>query len=204
MNNKNNNKNYYWIMLGIMTLAFIPTESHAAGMSVGIDKMFANFAASSVALTRLVKYASYIIGLFLVINSIFKFSQLGSNQQLTAKTPITMFFVGISIFALTGAVSMATATMAMGAGPGQILMPSAPAFGAATAAGLQGVFLFIRLVGYIAFVRGWLLLNQAGQGKEGTIGRGLTHIFGGVAAINITVTAKILANTLAPGMVLPF
>jgi hypothetical protein len=202
--NKNNKNNNYWAMLGLAALMLMPLESQAAGMSMGIDAMFANFAASSVALTRLVKYISYIIGLFFVINAILKFSQLGSNQQLTPKVPLTMFFVGVSIFSLTSVVNMATATMAMGAGPGTILMPSGPAFGAVTAAGLQGVFLFIRLVGYIAFIRGWLLLNLAGQGKEGTVGRGLTHIFGGVAAINITVTAKILANTLSPGMVLPF
>jgi hypothetical protein len=201
--NKNNKNNNYWAILGLTVLMLMPLESQAAGMSAGVDAMFANFRDSSVALTRLIKYISYIIGLFFVINSIHKFSQLGSNQQLTPKVPITMFFVGVSIFSLTSVVNMATATMAMGAGPGTILMPSGPAFGAVTAAGLQGVFLFIRLVGYIAFIRGFLLLNQAGQGKDGTVGRGLTHIFGGVAAINITITAKILANTLAPGMVLP-
>lgn len=200
--NKNNKNNNYWAMLAVASLMLMPLESHAA-MSPGLDAMFANFRDSSVALTRLVKYVSYIIGLFFVINSIVKFSQLGSNQQLTPKVPLTMFFIGVSIFSLTSVVNMATATMAMGSGPGTILMPSGPAFGAVTAAGLQGVFLFIRLVGYIAFIRGFLLLNQAGQGKEGTVGRGLTHIFGGVAAINITITAKILANTLAPGMVLP-
>lgn len=198
-----NNKNKYWIMMGVAGLMLMPLESHAA-MSVGVDAMFANFASSSVAITRLVKYVSYLIGLFFVINAILKFSQLGSNQQITPKVPITMFLVGVSIFSLTSVVNVATATMAMGSGPGAILMPSGPAFGAVTAAGLQGVFLFIRLVGYIAFIRGWLLLNQAGQGKEGAIGRGLTHIFGGVAAINITITAKILANTLSPGMALPF
>jgi hypothetical protein len=202
--NKNNNNNNYWVIAGIAALMMMPLESHAAGLSVGVDAMFANFAASSVALTRLVKYISYLIGLFFVINAIHKFSQLGSNQQITPKVPITMFFVGISVFSLTSVVGMATATMAMGSGPGAILMPSGPAFGAVTAAGLQGVFLFIRLVGYIAFIRGFLLLNQAGHGKDGAVGRGLTHIFGGVAAINITITAKILANTLSPGMVLPF
>jgi hypothetical protein len=200
--NKNNNN--YWVIAGLTVLMMMPLESQAAGMSVGVDAMFANFAASSVALTRLVKYISYLIGLFFVINSIHKFSQLGSNQQITPKMPITMFFVGVSIFSLTSVVGMATATMAMGSGPGAILMPSGPAFGAVTAAGLQGVFLFIRFVGYIAFIRGFLLLNQAGHGKDGAVGRGLTHIFGGVAAINITITAKILANTLSPGMVLPF
>jgi hypothetical protein len=115
-----------------------------------------------------------------------------------------MFLVGVTIFSLTSALSMAQATMAMGDGPTAILMPSSGGFGASSAAALQGVFLFIRLVGYIAFIRGWLLLNQGGQGKDGVIARGLTHIMGGVAAINVVETAKVLANTLAPGMSVPF
>lgn len=197
-----NNKNIYGGLLALMVLGLMPSQVLAA--APGIDQVFANFRASSVALTRLVEYTSYIIGLFLVLNSIIKFSQLGSNPQLSPKVPIGMFLIGVSIFSLTSTISVVSTTMAMGNGPGAVLMPSAGGFGAATAAGLQGVFLFIRLVGYIAFIRGWLLLNQGAQGKDGMIGRGLTHIFGGVAAINITVTAKILANTFAPGTPMPF
>ena len=67
----------------------------------------------------------------------------------------------------------------------------------------MGVIYFIRLIGYIAFVRGFLLLNQAGsgqQGQQGSIGRGLTHIFGGAAAINLKEFATIIGNTIAPGV----
>lgn len=64
----------------------------------------------------------------------------------------------------------------------------------------MGVIYFIRLIGYIAFVRGFLLLNQAGSGQQGgqcgLIGRGLTHIFGGAAAINLKEFATIILVTL--------
>lgn len=184
----------------ILALLLIFADANAQG--VGIGTMFANFRGSAEAIINLIKTASYVIGLFLVAGSIFKFTQLGQGQ-MTIKTPVMMFFSGIGIFALTGTVSIATQTLAMGNGPGALLMPSAPGMNAAASAAMLGVLTFIRMVGYLAFVRGFLMLNQHGQGKEGTLGRGLTHIFGGVAAINVAITAKILGNTFAPGLTLP-
>jgi len=173
--------------------------------TVNLGSMFANFVGSLHQLLDLLQYASYVIGIFLVVGSVYKFSQLGQgNNQLTVKTPLVMFFVGVAIFALTGSVAVMTQTMAMGSGPGDLLAPSMPGMDAMMGQAMLGVFLFIRLVGYIAFIRGFLLLNQYGQGKNEALGKGLVHIFGGIAAINVTVTAQILANTFAPGMPMPF
>ena len=188
-------------ILYITPLLIIANSAYAAP---GIGEMFANFQASAEALIKLIRAASYIIGLYLIVAAIFKFTQLSGQSQMTMKTPIVMFLSGIGVFALTGSLSVVSQTLAMGDGPGSLLMPSGGGMAAATSAAIMGVLTFIRMVGYIAFIRGWLLLNQNGQGKEGTIGKALTHIAGGVAAINITITAKILANTFAPGMPMPF
>lgn len=185
----------------VVPLMLLANSAYAAP---GIGEMFANFQGSAEAIIKLIKTASYIIGLYLIVGSIFKFTQLSNQGQMTMKTPIIMFLSGVGIFALTGSLSVVSQTLAMGDGPGSLLMPSGGGMAASTSAAILGVLTFIRMVGYIAFIRGWLLLNQHGQGKEGTLGKGLTHIGGGVAAINVTVTAKILANTFAPGMPMPF
>lgn len=198
-NNKNNMKNKNLIYAIFFLL--LSSNAHAAP---GIGEMFANFQGSAEAIIRLIKASSYLIGLFLIASSIFKFTQLGGQSQVTLKTPIIMFLSGIGIFALTGSISVVSQSLAMGEGPGSILMPSSTGMAASASSAILGVLTFIRMVGYLAFIRGWLLLNQHGQGKEGTLGRGLTHIAGGVAAINVTITAKILANTFAPGLPMPF
>lgn len=179
----------------------------AMGMLNGsIGSMFANGTASFLALISLVKYMSYLIGLFLVINAIFKLSKLGTDPQTSPKAPIVSFVVGVAVFSLVGAISIMSTSLAMGNGPGDILLSSSgSSWTTQTLAALTGVLTFIRLLGYIAFVRGWLMINAAAQGgRDGSIGRGLTHLFGGVAAINIQVTAKILATTFAPGIPVPF
>lgn len=199
-------------LIVVVATLLLQSNVYAQGLGTTVGDMFANGRASFEALIRLVKAASYIIGIFLVMGSIYKFSHLGrhngGNTPMSPKTPIVMFFAGIGIFALTNSISIATATMAMGSGPGQILVTGTGGAGwtAQTTAALTGVLTFIRLVGYIAFIRGWLMLNQSAQpnGQPGLLGRALTHIFGGVAAINLTIFAKILANTFAPGVPLPF
>jgi intracellular multiplication protein IcmC len=187
----------------IYALSFMALMNSAYA-APGIGEMFANFQGSAEAIIRLIKAAAYIMGLYLIVGSIFKFTQLSGQGQTTLKMPLIMFLSGVGIFALTGSLSVASQTLAMGNGPGSLLMPSGAGMNAATSAAILGVLTFIRMVGYLAFIRGWLLLNQHGQGKEGTLGRGLTHIGGGVAAINVTITAKILANTFAPGLPMPF
>lgn len=57
----------------------------------------------------------------------------------------------------------------------------------------------IEFIGFIAFVRGWLILAHITQqqgGQPGTFAKGLLHIIGGVFAINIWGTFKILQATI--------
>jgi len=56
----------------------------------------------------------------------------------------------------------------------------------------------IQLVGFIAFVRGWIILGRVGQqnAREGAFAKALAHIIGGIFAINIFATWDILSKTL--------
>jgi hypothetical protein len=167
-----------------------------------ISGMFASGTKTFVSMIKIIQYASYAIGAFLIVGAIFKLPQLSDPQaRVSPKTPLIMFFVGIAIFTLTGSVAVMSNTMSMGSGPGDALLqgPNTGGVGAMAAA-ITGVLTFIRMIGYIAFIRGWLMLNQAGQGKDGIVGRGLTHIGGGIACINVKATAYMLAATFAPGM----
>ncbi len=195
------NKNKFNILIALLVVTLMPKDAFAQKLT--LDGVFSNFQGSSIALANLVQLSTYAMGIFFVLSSIFKFAQLGSNPQMSPKVPLTMFVVGICLFALPSALVVVQETMAMGGGgPGDMLVSTSATLGQMTKKGIEGLLWFIRLIGYIAFVRGWLLLNQAGQGKDGALGRGLTHIFGGVAAINAKLTAEILANSI--GMPLAF
>lgn len=198
----NNKKMIIFGILGL--LAFGAEPAFAQG---SIVNMFANGLASFEALIRLVKLTAAIIGLFLIINSIYKFSQMGSDPKITAKIPIVMFLCGVGIFAVVATTGVITNTLAVGTnGPGKLLINSANIKGGeVTAQALLAIVTFIRLLGYIAFIRGWIIINDYSQGKQqASLAKGLTHLCGGVFAINITNTAGLLANTFAPGVPTPF
>jgi len=56
------------------------------------------------------------------------------------------------------------------------------------------LLLFVQLIGFLSFIRGWFIIaGTAQQSQQGaTMGKGLTHIIGGVLAINLTTVVSIL------------
>lgn len=62
---------------------------------------------------------------------------------------------------------------------------------------IQPVIIMIRIIGLIAFIRGWIILGRAASegSQPGTVGKALTHIVGGVLGINIVGTITVLQNT---------
>ena len=55
-----------------------------------------------------------------------------------------------------------------------------------------------QFVGYVAFIRGWILLLRIGeQGSQpGAFAKAVTHIVGGLVAINIFGTVAVIQNTI--------
>lgn len=51
---------------------------------------------------------------------------------------------------------------------------------------IEAVMIFVAIVGYIAFLRGWFVLRAFADGQNGaTVAQGLTFIIGGTLAINL-------------------
>lgn len=62
---------------------------------------------------------------------------------------------------------------------------------------IEGVMVFVMLVGYIAFIRGWFVLKAFADGQQGaTVAQGLTFLFGGSLAINLGELVNALQNTV--------
>lgn len=65
---------------------------------------------------------------------------------------------------------------------------------------LEGVEVFVMIVGYIAFIRGWFVLKNFADGQQGaTMAQGLTFLFGGTMAINLGELINALQNTVGVG-----
>lgn len=203
MKNLKININKVWVVLFTMF-----ASGQAFAQSTNIGSMFVSFQPSIQALIKLVIAVSMIMGISLIINSIYQFAKLGEGNGQRGdgvKAPIFTFLSGIALFGLMLSLRTIGETIAMGSGPGDFLMPSSSGTSTATQAIILAILWFVRLVGFIALVRGILLFYKYGQGQsnQGELGRALTHLFGGVMAIHIDSTARILAGTFAPGVAFP-
>lgn len=184
------------LIIALVAMTAIPAEAQTT-----IGSMFGNGTATWVAAMKALKIAAYLFGAYLIVGGIMKMPQLADPQsRVSPKTPIAMFLIGIALFSLIGIVDMVSTTMAMGSGAGDVLMQQVNGGSGTMATAITGVLTFIRMIGYIAFIRGWLMLNQSAQGKDGMMTRAFTHIGGGIAAINVKTTAYMLAATFAPGL----
>jgi len=62
---------------------------------------------------------------------------------------------------------------------------------------LEGLEVFVMIVGYIAFLRGWFVLKSFADGQQGaTLAQGLTFLFGGAVAINMGEFVNAITNTV--------
>jgi intracellular multiplication protein IcmC len=60
---------------------------------------------------------------------------------------------------------------------------------------------YTKLVGYIAFIRGWIILSRMGHSgnQPGTVGKGIIHVVGGILLVNVVDTFNIIACTMGYG-----
>lgn len=191
--------NRYSMNKSLFLILFVFFADYA--LADDIASGFANGTDTFIALFKLTQFVGVIIGLQLCISAVLKLIQIGQNPQISPKTPIFMFIIGVSLIASTSFINLFHSEM-FATAPTSVLIDikGGGSCGQFTGAAMKGVYMFIKAVGMIAFIRGWLLLNQAALGKDGTIGRGLTHIFGGVAAMNVPLVASFLKGTFFPGM----
>ncbi|MDD3288821.1 MAG: hypothetical protein PHX43_07460 [Alphaproteobacteria bacterium] len=67
---------------------------------------------------------------------------------------------------------------------------------------VASIITFVQVIGMIAFIRGWLILKSVVEGSgQATMAQGITHIMGGVLAINIGTVADIADKTFGLNIV---
>lgn len=153
---------------------------------------------------RFVVATSYVMGLWFIFASILALKKIGQSsmhqQQAGMAGPIVKLVVGLLLLYLPTTVDIGVATI-WGYGASDSLMSytvsEADPFGPAK----EGAIAIVRIIGYVSVVRGLIILSRAGaQGTQpGTFGKGLMHVIGGVLAINVVGTIRIISTTLGFG-----
>jgi intracellular multiplication protein IcmC len=168
-----------------------------------------NLANSMVPVQKMLTGGAYLMGIAFVFKAITSFKSYGESRTAMSgggshiKEPITFLMVGAILlyFPTSFKIFMQTSF-----GYSSVLQ-YAPInsgsdalntlFGSGSAVG-EPLSVIIRVIGLIAFIRGWVLIaRSASQGQPpGGTGKGFVHVFGGILAMNIVGTINVINNTL--------
>jgi intracellular multiplication protein IcmC len=172
--------------------------------------VLSNLAQSLIPVQRMVTGAAYVIGLTFAIKALMTLKAHADNRsQMSSgglKEPLLYFLVSAMLIYLPSGFEVLMNTTF---GYSNVLAYAPVSthstlldslFGAGSGLG-QTLTIIIQTIGVIAFVRGWVLIARSatqGQGQGG-VGKGITHVFGGILAMNIVGTMEIINNTLFGG-----
>mgnify|MGYP006116650051 CR=1 FL=1 len=157
-----------------------------------------NLALSVDQLYQMVTGAAYVMGGAFVLKAIYSLKVYGEARTMMStassiKEPITYLIIGaVFIYLPTGVSVMLNTTFADNTIMSYEQLPSG--MNLTVANGGIALLSILQLVGIIAFVRGWVLVgrSQAQGSQPGGLGKGITHIFGGILLMNIVFTINIL------------
>lgn len=154
---------------------------------------------------RIVVATAYVIGLWFIFSSMVALKKIGQSTMMHhygVGGPIVKFVVGILLIYLPSTIDVTVWTLwghtAIGSGANSLMsypLDGGDPFGPMK----EGAVAIVRVVGYVSFVRGLIILSRAGDqnaGHQGGVGKGMLHIIGGILAINIVETVKLIDNTL--------
>ena len=182
-------------LLALFILMF-PLVGTAA---IDINTMVTNLANNITPVIYLTTAISFILGFWFVISSIIELKKIGQSQSSAASEsviggPIMRLFIGIALIYLPSTIDITTSTL----WGGSSLQAYTPAAGDRLAIVKSSALVLIRAVGYVSFIRGFVILSHSTKqgAQQGTVGKGFLHIIGGILAINVWPTLEVIRASL--------
>lgn len=174
--------------------------------SFSLASALGNLSSAFSSIQQLIEAISYVIGAFFVVKGLMMFKVLATQTLSSAQKgdvagPLIHIIIGCVLIYLPSTVGTSLQTV-FNTG---VTSPAESMFGYQSLSGTEQwqniatvVIQYTKLIGLIAFIRGWVILSKmAGAGNQpGSVGKGMIHVIGGILLINIVDTFNLLAQTL--------
>jgi intracellular multiplication protein IcmC len=198
-------KRYYvenaFKVMGVFFLILLFTSSAFADTTPDVTSMLANLQKSLPPLFKMATGAAYVMGVSFVFKGLYDLKIYGESRTMMSgntnlKSPIFIIVAGVMCLFSPSAFNMVMQTTF-----GYTSILAYDQFPTSSGESLSQnaiiILQIIQVVGIYAFIRGWVLLarSASNQGAHGLFARGITHVVGGVFAINIVGTCNVIAAT---------
>lgn len=175
---------------------------------VDLGTALANLTYAFEQLVNLVAAISYVMGIYFIFRGIamykiFATQSFASAQKGEVAGPMVFMIVGAVLMYFPSTLDTSMQTI-FGYGSAEIKPASDMlAYSTLTASGenwraISDILIkYMKLIGFIAFLRGWTILSKMGHSgsQPGSVGKGIVHVIAGVLLINIVDTVNLLAVT---------
>ena len=202
----------------VFGLFLLLITSNNAYAQLDIQAVLTNLSNIIVPLTAMCLALSYVIGVYMIIHAITlmkRFGNLTSGQAQPGEMggPLMNLFVGAVLIYLPTSTDVLMNTLFgttnslfggginyANAGVGASLLgyTQGDTLGAQWQAMANTLVLYIQFMGLLSFIKGWMLMSKSvGAGSQpGNFAKGVTHIIGGIVAMNFVGVVNIIKNTV--------
>lgn len=179
----------------------------AGATDVALDTLVKNLVGNiKDPLTILLSATAFVVGLVFIVRGLMKGAKYGLDPRANSVTHImSNLLIGTVLVTVGQTLGAVLGTVFGDSSVHQSIVDWAfiDELGDGTERFKEAIkyaLVFFQLVGMIAFIRGWLIVKSAVEGNgQATMAQGITHIIGGVLAINIFYFLKVMDATFGTG-----
>lgn len=198
----------------VVALWFFSSTAYAAD----VQTVLANLSRVIVPLTAMILMISFAGGIYMIFHALTLFKKFG-NMSMQAQPgelagPMMQLFVGAVLIYLPTSSDIFTSSIFgtadslfgygsinyqnLGTGSSLLGYATGGSFNQQWAALANTLVLYIQFLGLLSFVKGWFILSKSvGQGAQPDMkAKGITHIIGGIIAMNFVGAVNIIMNTV--------
>lgn len=163
-----------------------------------LQTMLINASSQFPAIWKLVTAAAYLMGVAFILRGVYQLKVYGDlrtmmSTQTNLKQTLIVLIVGTVLMYIPTAFRSAMMSTFGTTVPEAIPYQSQ---GDISGEAMNAIMKFVQLIGIISFIRGWIYLTHASNpGGHSSFGKGITHIIGGLLAVNIEGTKEALQAT---------
>jgi len=191
---------------------FVCGEIGEVSEAEGLDQVVSNFVMNfKEPMISIVSVVAFLSGLFMVVSGLIKASKSGADPK-NYSPHIILTHIGFGAILLTignmlpvvvaslfGTEDVAKESALSWTKLENLVGPDSDLTQFETA--VTSALFFVQIIGVIAFVRGWLILKKVVEGSgNASLTQGLTHIIGGVFAINIFEFLRVMDRTFGTNL----
>ncbi len=166
-----------------------------------LQTMMSSLVSNIPELNALITATAYLAGFAFCLKGVYKLKEYGEMRSMMASQtslfkPMILFLVGGLLMFFPRVYHIGLETFFGQRDPSPLAYQSTDY---TSWYGIEGVIVqIVQLIGAIAFVRGvWMISGFSGQqSPQGAFGKAMTHIIGGILAINVVGFADVLKGTI--------